>query len=61
MKRLPGFRTRRISRKPFALYLHIIRQVVEHEATGHEIEGSVRERDRLDQGNLEIDIGAVLG
>jgi hypothetical protein len=32
--------------------------VVEHEATGHEIEGNVRERDRLDQGDPEIDIGA---
>jgi hypothetical protein len=40
--------------------LEIIGQVVQHEAAGHEVEGSVRERDRLDQGDLEIDIGAGL-
>jgi hypothetical protein len=34
--------------------------VVQHEAAGHKVEGSVRERDRLDQGDLEIDIGAGL-
>src|ERR671931_1974479 len=40
--------------------LEVIGQVVQHEAAGHEIERRSRERERLDQGDLEIDSGAGL-
>src|SRR5215216_6187312 len=40
--------------------LEVIGQVVQREAAGHEVERRIRERDRLDQGDQEIDIGAGL-
>src|SRR2546421_6047220 len=40
--------------------LEVIGQVVQHEAAGHEVERRSRERERLDQGDLEIDLGAGL-
>src|SRR5215208_1764364 len=40
--------------------LEVIGQVVQREAAGHEVERRIRERDHLDQGDLEIDIGAGL-
>jgi hypothetical protein len=39
--------------------LEVIGQVVQHEAAGHEVERRSRERDRLDQGDLEVDSGGA--
>src|SRR5207248_8060566 len=40
--------------------LEVLGQVVQHEAAGHEVERRIGERERLDQGDLEIDLGAGL-
>src|SRR5918912_910291 len=40
--------------------LEVSGQVVQHEAAGHEVERRSRERERLDQGDLDIDSGAGL-